>query len=259
MNYRRAHAFTENEQRKLRVFADLASLTMYKGYEERQRINSERQKLAFFLHEHPKQQACAVADLIYSILSAQELAPVYESYPIHYQRLKAAYEAAEALKKNVINLQENWSLRISNDLRNAIEDSISLARLRYQFEILQSFEGFDSCPTLPSQMVLQLRLVVEQALSNVHKHASATKVAIRVSYTGDKIFITMEDDGCGFYPDHIDEQHHIGIRIMRERAHDLGGRLDVDSAPGNGARVAIMVPISGGVRRIIRDRETSVT
>jgi signal transduction histidine kinase len=58
--------------------------------------------------------------------------------------------------------------------------------------------------------------------------------------------ILIADDGCGFTPSLLNQNEggHYGIQFMRERAEQIGGRLQVDSAPGKGARVMVEIPVN---------------
>jgi len=55
--------------------------------------------------------------------------------------------------------------------------------------------------------------------------------------------MTIQDDGAGFDLTQVTDGGHFGLRFMRERAEELGGRLQVDSTPGKGTRVVVEVPV----------------
>jgi two-component system nitrate/nitrite sensor histidine kinase NarX len=83
--------------------------------------------------------------------------------------------------------------------------------------------------------------IVQEALSNVRKHASARNVDLRVQQTPQWRF-EVADDGAGFDAAADAGESHVGLRIMRERAARIGAHVEVDSAPGAGTRVVITVP-----------------
>jgi two-component system nitrate/nitrite sensor histidine kinase NarX len=89
---------------------------------------------------------------------------------------------------------------------------------------------------------VQLLHVVQEALSNVRKHAGASQVWLDVQQQP-LWRIEVRDDGRGFaHDDAARDEMHVGLRIMRERAAGIGAQVDVDSAPGEGTRVVVTLP-----------------
>jgi signal transduction histidine kinase len=93
-----------------------------------------------------------------------------------------------------------------------------------------------------SEEVVLLR-GAQEALANVRRHASATAVVLRVSRVGTgeaaQVSVHVEDDGVGFVPD---DAQGVGLAGLRDRAAEVGGTVDVVSAPGEGTRVTVRVP-----------------
>jgi PAS domain S-box-containing protein len=88
----------------------------------------------------------------------------------------------------------------------------------------------------------QLGRIAREALANVAKHASASQVDIQLK-VDDEVILEVTDDGCGFEPTHR-KPGRFGLDTMRERARLLGGRLEVESTPGDGATVRARCPRS---------------
>ncbi|MHB1962895.1 MAG: GAF domain-containing sensor histidine kinase [Acidimicrobiales bacterium] len=84
--------------------------------------------------------------------------------------------------------------------------------------------------------------VVQEALTNVVRHAQATSASVVVTVSGDRLRAVIEDDGQGFDPDHRPDGH-LGIRGMEERAELVGGRVRVISVPSQGTTVVLEVPL----------------
>lgn len=90
----------------------------------------------------------------------------------------------------------------------------------------------------------QLVRIVQEALTNVAKHAAATQVWVRVEARGDSVHVVVEDNGVGFEPGaKAGQDGHYGLATMRERAESVGGHLEIDTAPGAGCRVHIAMPL----------------
>jgi len=89
-----------------------------------------------------------------------------------------------------------------------------------------------------SEEVVLLR-GAQEALANVRRHASASAVVLRVSRVGEVVAVHVEDDGVGFDPA---AAAGVGLAGLRDRAEQVGGAVDVASAPGQGTRVTVRVP-----------------
>jgi signal transduction histidine kinase len=87
----------------------------------------------------------------------------------------------------------------------------------------------------------QLYRLGQEALANVVKHARASSATVRIAATDDTVWMEVADDGRGFDPAAVGREH-FGLRSMRGRVADLGGRLEVASTPGRGTVVRVEVP-----------------
>jgi len=92
--------------------------------------------------------------------------------------------------------------------------------------------------------------MVRELLLNVAKHASAKNVLVSVGKIEEDIEIRVEDDGAGFDPTHIFQSKEkkccLGLFSIRQRIEYLGGRLEIDSEPGRGTRITLLVPLRSG-------------
>jgi signal transduction histidine kinase len=100
---------------------------------------------------------------------------------------------------------------------------------------------------LPPIMETALFRAVQEAISNIAKHASAEHALIQCGFEGDVLTIEVEDDGNGFEPSAVtrpkDEGHGWGLLGITERVEALGGTVEIDTAPGQGVRMVITVPV----------------
>jgi signal transduction histidine kinase len=99
------------------------------------------------------------------------------------------------------------------------------------------------------ELELQLHLfrIIQEALSNARQHAGATCVHVSFERRGRRLCARVRDDGRGFDPAQAagDGTGHLGLRIMRERAEQIGANLAVESAPGAGTCVTVDLPLPG--------------
>jgi two-component system nitrate/nitrite sensor histidine kinase NarX len=91
---------------------------------------------------------------------------------------------------------------------------------------------------LPADVQIQVLHVLQEALSNIRKHAHASRVVLLVEQSPVWRF-QVTDDGCGFDPQASRGETHVGLRIMRERAGRVGAAVDIASAPGEGTCVTL--------------------
>lgn len=99
------------------------------------------------------------------------------------------------------------------------------------------------CPArqLPARVELGLYGIAREALSNVARHAGATRATVILTEAEGSVRLLVEDDGSGFDPATV-PAGRFGVIGMNERARLLGGRLSVETAPGGGARIVAEVP-----------------
>jgi len=96
-----------------------------------------------------------------------------------------------------------------------------------------------------SQVEIQLIRIIHEALTNIVKHARATRGKITIESDNDTAAITIEDDGKGFCEGKSPEPSlHFGLQTMKDRAESVGGGLSVCSSPGRGTRVTIQLPLA---------------
>jgi signal transduction histidine kinase len=98
---------------------------------------------------------------------------------------------------------------------------------------------------LPQELQVTLLWAAQEALSNAHKHAHASHVTLTLSFMEDLVVLDVQDDGAGFDPELAQNrsESRFGLRAMRERVEQFGGRLLVESAPGEGTTLAVQLPL----------------
>ncbi len=104
--------------------------------------------------------------------------------------------------------------------------------------------GLGRGDALPPRIESELFHIAQEALTNVRRHAHATRVEISVRVQGRRVRLSVRDDGRGFAPG-TTSAGRLGLMGMRERAQLLGGRLHVASARGRGTTVTASVPVRG--------------
>ena len=127
---------------------------------------------------------------------------------------------------------KNLHTVLADDLARFSHDSGIEARLSMPQDVVQA---------LSPPVEEHLLRIIQEALTNVRKHAAARHVLVSLCREGDDLCATVEDDGRGLAVSN-GSNGGFGLSIMRERAHIIGGQLAIDSAPGQGTRVSLRLP-----------------
>ena len=104
-----------------------------------------------------------------------------------------------------------------------------------------SLQAFDLPESIPKQLGLELFRILQEALQNVQKYASATRVDVQLFKHDGELTLAIEDNGKGF--DQETTETGMGIRNMRSRAELCGGSFDISSAPSKGTSIMVSVPL----------------
>lgn len=230
---RDAEAQVQDYQRRLRDLA--AELTLA---EERQ-----RRELAADLHDHLG-QALAMLRLKLMRLKGDAV----------FCGLDTDLDAMQTLLGQAIRYTRTLTFEISPPVLH----ELGLApALEWLAEHLDGKQGLAvklhaevPVDPLPETMRVLLFKSVRELLTNVVKHANARTAEVRTALESGALVISVGDDGVGFEPEtHLHPQGvagTFGLFSILERVRALGGRLEIDSAPGTGARVRLVVPWPGG-------------
>lgn len=228
------------ELQRQRLMAELARRQALRG-QLLERIlevqEEERRRIARELHDEAGQ---ALTSLMVGLRLLEKEA----------DRPEAVVARVAGLKRTTDEVLENLH-RLAVDLRPASLDHLGLVPalrqyleaysrqhgLSVQFEVV----GMDD-ERLPPAVEITLYRVVQEALTNVVRHARATHVDVLLERRHDRVVAIVEDNGVGFHPGRVEEGGHLGLFGMRERAEMLGGTLSVESTPGVGTTVFVEVP-----------------
>ncbi|NOX62756.1 MAG: hypothetical protein GXP42_12545 [Chloroflexi bacterium] len=127
-----------------------------------------------------------------------------------------------------------------------------LESLAWQHEqltgLIVHFVAAKTLPPAPVSIKIALYRLLQEALSNVSRHAEVDECFVQVWAHRDSIYLEVWDHGKGFAPPPLtgpqatEASQHIGLRGMRERVHLVGGELRVESAPNKGTKIHVRVP-----------------
>jgi len=148
--------------------------------------------------------------------------------------------------------------RVVIGLRPPALDELGLTHaLRQSLEDLKTdglnckFNEVGTPVRLPSSMEIAVYRIVQETLTNIRKHANATKVNLRLQFQEDKILVEVRDDGKGFdlsqTLDSAVSVGHVGLLGMKQRAEMLGGNMKIKTGEGTGTIITLSLPIQNEV------------
>ena len=129
----------------------------------------------------------------------------------------------------------------------ALEHYVADCCRHYGLRIELTIHGLEES-RLPAEVETALYRMIQEALTNVARHAQAQTASVTLERRGGEIIMIVEDDGRGFNPNVANQdEHRLGLYGIRERAELLGGKLTIESEPGQGTTIFVTLPLDGQV------------
>ncbi|UCD99331.1 MAG: GAF domain-containing sensor histidine kinase, partial [Chloroflexota bacterium] len=201
-------------------------------------IISERKRLAREIHDGLAQTLGFLklqTAQMENLLVANERDRLQESLSTTYRVLSEAYiEVRQAIDGLRISPNGEGLASWVKDTCLEFEDNTGL---------MVDIEGFSGKENLPLEVQLQLVRIIQEALSNVRKHACAKQAWVSYYQTNEEAIIDIRDDGRGFSPEDIPGVSRYGLQGMRERTELIGGEFQVISQVDKGTTIRVRVPI----------------
>jgi two-component system sensor histidine kinase UhpB len=202
----------------------------------------ERRRIARELHDELGQRLSALKmDL--SSLGHDMHRPLYE---------ERSMAMMEMLDETVASVR-----RIAADLRPMMLDDLGLnaaiewlareSARRIGLEVTVHLGDVD--PPLDCRASTAVYRMVQEALTNVARHAHASDAHIELRQVGHELVLSVQDNGVGFPASATRKEGSFGLMGMRERAYLLGGSLEVDNPPGGGGRITVRLPLQAAAQR----------
>ncbi|WP_413284540.1 cache domain-containing protein [Vibrio sp. MA40-2] len=166
---------------------------------------------------------------------------------------------SDDLNQHIVKSQRSLSMainevrRISHNLRPSALDDIGLEaalttllkdfKLHTEIEIETLFDTQQG--KLHSEIATTLYRVTQESLTNIEKHAQASKITVILSQLGDMLQLIIRDDGKGFNESDVSVKNGIGLRNMRERVEFIGGEFELSSEPQFGTEITVLLNLDG--------------
>ncbi|MBA2443323.1 MAG: PAS domain S-box protein [Rubrobacter sp.] len=197
---------------------------------------AERSRIAQEMHDD------ALQDLVYALQEAQVLRECSEDEDT------ALTEIIDALRRSVegmraaifeLRLEEILKEPFASSLKPLLELHRRMSRSTQEVEVKME-DGFPE--EISPVAARKLLRIVQEALNNARRHSGARYVRVTLSCEGEEAFVEVADDGRGFDPE--SSGGGMGSSAMRRRALEVGGQVEVESAPGRGTWVRFRAPVT---------------
>ena len=224
---------------------------------ERKRVDRQLQELSAHLQSIREEEKSRIAREIHDDLGGTLTALKMDAYWLS-KNLPADKAAAPLLKRaqSILQLLDSAvgvTRRIITDLRPSILDDLGLlAALEWQAEQFHKRTGI-SCRvnciedkfTLDNQHSIALFRIFQETLTNVARHSGASRVEVEYHCDDEEVMLSISDNGCGLPEGHTVAPTSYGMRGMRERTKQLGGKIKFENLPGGGFSVTVILPLPG--------------
>ena len=223
---------------------------------ERKRVGEELRQLPWRIIEAQETERLRVAremhDGVNQVIASVKMR--LRKVESHVGTLNPAAREILARCDNLLVQALEENRRIAHNLRPSDLDELGLASACRNFckEIQARTNLTVKCiiaplgQRLPPAVELNLFRIVQEALTNVEKHAQARTIRLRLSFQGDSVVLRIQDDGRGFAPRRSragkGKWRGIGLTNMRERALSSGGTCEVLSTPKKGTTISVRIP-----------------
>jgi signal transduction histidine kinase/DNA-binding NarL/FixJ family response regulator len=199
--------------------------------------------------EAARQERNRIAHELHDTL-AQSLAAMIPEFDLLSQRLAAldadalreVSELRERIRQMLHDLRRSLLRVRPSELENrSLSDAMAgvLESVEVDYGIKGNLELVGPVDGLPAEVEMTVFRIFQEAVTNARKHADASELNVRLR-AGEGLVLSIDDDGAGFVPSGLTEG--FGLRGMRERAEEIGGRLIVSSTTSRGTSVNLTVP-----------------
>jgi two-component system nitrate/nitrite sensor histidine kinase NarX len=154
---------------------------------------------------------------------------------------KVVRNASDDVRDLILALRTSTSLEV--ELPSMLQEYLESFQQQANIEVSLVISREEATRFSP-RVALQLGRVIQEALSNVRKHARASQAKVGFEVVGDELVVSIVDNGIGFEVSHVYSRgQQFGIQVMNERMTELGGNLEIDSHPGKGTRILARMPL----------------
>ncbi|MDD2743405.1 MAG: type IV pili methyl-accepting chemotaxis transducer N-terminal domain-containing protein [Rhodocyclaceae bacterium] len=238
------HQLTESEIQLLETLGQHLGVAIdnqrLKSREKELAVSEERNLLAQELHDSIAQGLAFLNIQVQLLQDSLRKGRSDEAMQTAGQLREGVQESYDDVRELLVHFRTRVH---QSDLDTAIRSA--LAKFEGQTSINTEFKRVGEGAPLQPTDEIQVMHIVQESLSNVRKHAQASLVTVTVYRGMGQLVVEVVDNGQGFdtaNDPRVLSERHVGLKIMRERAHRVGGECLISSAPGEGTKVVLNLP-----------------
>ena len=242
--FRRPQALSEPEMRLLETLGQHLGVAIenqrLKSREKELAVSEERNLLAQELHDSIAQGLAFLNIQVQLLQDSLKKGKVDEALQTAGQLREGVQESYDDVRELLVHFRTRVH---QSDLDSAI--NAALEKFEGQTGIATEFDRVGTGTPMQPTDEIQIMHIVQESLSNIRKHARAANVRVTVRRDMASCRIEIADDGVGFDPQNdpnCQSDRHVGLKIMRERAHRIGAECRITSRPGEGSCVTLSLP-----------------
>jgi PAS domain S-box-containing protein len=218
-------------------------------------IQSQRQlqALSAYLQTAREEEKAHISREIHDELGGTLTALKMDAYWLA-KKLPSGFEDLQGKLKGMLGMVDGavqTTRRICTELRPTVLDDLGLvaaiewqvAEFQKRMDIECVFQRPASDVELDEGMAVALFRILQESLTNVARHANASRVYVAYQATADTVCLAVEDNGCGIAPRAMEAGHSHGLRGIRERVRQFNGRVDITGTPGRGTGVLVQLKL----------------
>ncbi len=201
---------------------------------------AERRKIARELHDGPAQTMASMLIRLDFVerLWDNDISRINEELG---NIKKMSRESLDDIRRIMFDLKP--ALIHEEEFYYTLRDYLKDFQIKYNLEI--DFVMFGEKKKYDIAMESAVFRLVQEAITNIRKHANTKKAMVKLEDNGKNLTLVIKDEGSGFEAEHDQARESYGIIGMKERVQLLGGKMEVNSQPGQGTQIIITVPLEG--------------
>lgn len=159
---------------------------------------------------------------------------------------EVAREAHGHVRETILAMQGETAARTTapEEFKKKLGQELNLFERSSGIRVEKDFQGIEGKSPWNAKAALQISKMVREAFHNIRQHSEADTASVAFAEEDGVLTVTVSDNGCCFDPDKPASGSHFGLLFLRERAEEMGGRLELQSRPDEGTTVKITVPMS---------------
>lgn len=196
----------------------------------------EKQRISLDLHDNVMGKLSAIRMNLYPIIMTSEI----ENKDIFYDQLNDIQQVEKEIRGVAHDLNANLFAEDVSFIA-VVKEFFSKIKLHTNIQFDLQMGETIAWESISSTVKINLYRIIQEALQNIEKYAEAKNVSVTMSQIDHQVYIVIVDDGIGF--DTNAKNEGIGLQNMKTRMQEISGTFSIQSTPGEGTKISLIVPV----------------